>query len=86
MLKLPKEIIIDLAKRVRLVRKKKGISQQKMAEKSGVSLGSIKRFESTGKISIESLLQIAMVLGHLSDFEKLFDSSKLPDTLDDLFK
>ncbi|MCB9326166.1 MAG: helix-turn-helix transcriptional regulator [Lewinellaceae bacterium] len=48
------------------------LSQLQLAEKSGVSLGSIKRFEQTGKISFESLLTLAHILGRLSEFESIF--------------
>lgn len=38
------------AKRVRNIRKRQSISQEKLACMSGVSYGSIKRFESTGQM------------------------------------
>jgi transcriptional regulator with XRE-family HTH domain len=57
------------------------LSQKEMAERSGVSLGSLKRFESQGKISLESFLKLAHLLGHLKDFEAIL----LPDeNLDDV--
>lgn len=40
---------------------------KEMAERSGVSLGSLKRFENTGKISLESLLKLAHLMSHLMD-------------------
>lgn len=64
---------LDLAKRVRLRRKEAKISQMDLASRSSVSLGSIKRFEGTGEISLSSLLRIAVVLGYEADFEKLFE-------------
>ena len=42
------ELDQKLAQRVRNIRKRRFISQQKLAGMSGVSYGSIKRFESTG--------------------------------------
>lgn len=48
------------------------ITQKDMAERTGVSLGSIKRFEQTGEISFHSLLKIAFVLDCLDDFDQLF--------------
>ncbi len=48
----PEEIDKELAIRVRMIRKRKKISQEQLSEKSGVSYGSIKRFESTGQISL----------------------------------
>jgi hypothetical protein len=44
-----------------------------MAARSGVSLGSIKRFEGTGEISLTSLLRIAAVLRYETDFDRLFE-------------
>ena len=54
------------------VRKESKISQTTLAERSGVSLGSIKRFERTGEISLASLLKLAMALGYENDFNNLF--------------
>ncbi len=85
MLKLPHEISEGLSGKVRQIRKKKNFSQQRLATKSGVSLGSLKRFESTGQISLESLLKIALVLGHLNDFDALFEPhDELPASLDEI--
>lgn len=38
------------------------ITQEELAQKTGVSLGSVKRFESTAQISLSSLLKIAVIL------------------------
>ena len=62
-----------LAKRVRARRREAKISQSELAKRSGVSLGSVKRFEGLGEISLASLLRIAAVLGYETDFEKLFE-------------
>ncbi len=61
-----------VAERFRNVRRAAKISQMTMAERSGVSLGSIKRFEQTGEISLSSLVKLAMVLGYEEDFNDLF--------------
>ena len=44
------------------------LTQEGLANRSGVSLGSLKRFESTGQISLESLLKLAVILDCLEDF------------------
>ena len=85
-LKLPSEVIQDIAIKVRDLRKTKKLSQEELAEKSGVSFWSIKRFESTGKISLESLLKVAFALDSLGDFEKLFAHKESPKSLDDIIK
>ena len=47
------------------------ISQQRLAEMSGVSYGSIKRFESTGQISLLSLTRLAIALDAADDLRNL---------------
>ena len=63
----------EIVKNVKLRRKELGYSQLELSKRSGVSFGSIKRFETTGDISLSSLLKIANAVGSLSDFEKLFN-------------
>jgi transcriptional regulator with XRE-family HTH domain len=70
---LPSDIMTLLSVRIKLVRKKAKYSQSELAMRSGVSLGSIKRFEATGQISLESLLKLAHVLGRVEDFKNIFE-------------
>ena len=71
-LKTPREIRQEIAAKAKERRLALNISQQELAERSGVSLGSIKRFESSGLISLSSLLEISLVFGCLDDFATLF--------------
>lgn len=80
-LKTPAEIMLDISKRAKKKRLQENLSQSGLAERSGVSLGSLKRFESTGQISLESLLKIALSLNCLSDFNTLFSSVSAPISL-----
>ncbi|MEL6865377.1 MAG: helix-turn-helix transcriptional regulator [Bacteroidota bacterium] len=64
------------------MRKRHKLSQAELAERSGVSLGSIKRFEQTGKIAFESLLKLAHILGQLAKFEQLFTNMSDADLKD----
>ena len=66
------EINKEIAKRLRAIRRKQKISQEQLWLISGVSLGSIKRFERTGDISFKSLIKIASALGRLEDIKLLF--------------
>lgn len=66
------EINVDIAKRMAAIRKRRKISQKELAKRSGVSLGSLKRFEQTGEISLLSLTKISIVLGLEDEMEKLF--------------
>ncbi|MCL2800438.1 MAG: helix-turn-helix domain-containing protein [Treponema sp.] len=62
-----------LSQKIRSRRREGKISQAELAGRSGVSLGSIKRFENSGEISLTSLLRIAVVLGYENDFDRLFE-------------
>ena len=66
------ELKQKLADRVRNIRRRRSISQQKLADISGVSYGSIKRFEQTGQISLLSLTRIAMALDIAGELRNLF--------------
>jgi transcriptional regulator with XRE-family HTH domain len=73
----------NLVNRVKLRRKEQKLSQKALAEKSQVSFGSIKRFETSGEISLNSLLKIAFVLGCEKDFNELF-AKKTYSSLDEV--
>ena len=66
------ELDQKLAQRVRNIRKRRSVSQEKLAVMSGVSYGSIKRFESSGQISLISLTKIAMALDLADELRNLF--------------
>lgn len=61
-----------LALRLKNIRKRRGLSQKQLSERSGVSYGSLKRFESTGQISLLSLTKLAIALNCAEDIRKLF--------------
>ena len=62
----------NIRDRARNKRKALKLSQEELARRSGVSFGSIKRFESTSEISLSSLLKIAVALESEDDFNQLF--------------
>ena len=66
------EIDMKLAGRIRGIRKRRSISQKKLSEISGVSYGSIKRFETTGQISLLSLTKLAFALNEVDEIRNLF--------------
>jgi len=72
--KTPTEIIKNIALRIQKRRKHLKISQLELSQKSGVSLGSIKRFESKHEISLLSLVKIAIALDIDNEFDNLFVS------------
>lgn len=68
----PSSVMIDLAKRAKRCRIAAELTQRDLASRSGVSYGSIRIFEDTGKISFEGLLKIAFILDAENEFENLF--------------
>ena len=75
--KSPKEIMILLSKNIKTLRKQANMSQRELAERSGVAYSSVRKFESTGIISLESLLKICDPLHRLTDFETILTPSDL---------
>ena len=68
----PEEINMALAQRLSRIRKRRSLSQQVLAEKSNVSFGSIKRFETTGQISLISLTKLCVALDCVDEIKNLF--------------
>lgn len=83
--KTPNEIAKSFADKIKEHRKKLKISQEVLAQKSGVSLGSIKRFETKYEISLQSFIKIAIALDLDNDFEKLF-TQKTYASIDEIIK
>ncbi|MFX4232205.1 helix-turn-helix domain-containing protein, partial [Aliarcobacter butzleri] len=54
----PKSIMQDLKDKFNQKRLSLNLTQEGLSNESGVSLGSINRFESSGEISFESLLKV----------------------------
>ena len=81
------ETVAELAQRAKSMRLAQNLTQAGLEKRSGVSLGSIKLFERTGKISCESLIKIAIALGALEGFDGLFQPNLTEDrSIDDLLK
>ncbi len=74
--KTPPELAKELALRIQKKRKKKKISQVELAQRSGVSLGSIKRFETKYEISLLSFIKIAGALDLASELDDLFTKNE----------
>lgn len=71
------EINNDIAQKIVRLRKRKKITQKQLAARSGVSLGSLKRFEQSGEISLQSLTKIAIALDVENELEDLFNNVPL---------
>jgi len=81
--KTPKEINTAIAERVKNIRKRKKISQIELSKKSGVSFGSVKRFEQSGEISLTSLVKISIALDISDELEELFSEVK-PQSIEEI--
>jgi transcriptional regulator with XRE-family HTH domain len=75
--KTPKEVMILLSQNVKTLRKQEKMSQMELSDRSGVAYASIRKFESTGIISLESLLKICETLRRLTDFETILQPNDL---------
>ena len=83
----PNSIMQNLKDKFKQKRLSLNLTQEGLANKSAVSLGSIKRFESSGEISFESLLKLAFVLDCLDDFKNIANKNdEQYDSMDDLLK
>ena len=71
-LETPESVSAKLAARIKDIRLARGWKQATLAQRSGVSLASLRRFEESGKVSLQSLLDLAFALNRLDDFDTLF--------------
>jgi transcriptional regulator with XRE-family HTH domain len=77
----------SIAARARELRLRLGWSRAALAARSGVTVASIKRFESTGRIALERLLKLALVMDARAGWADLFRVGPLTGmTLRDLEK
>lgn len=67
------EICTELGLRLKRQRLAQALTQQDLAERSGVASGTVKNLESKGVSSLESLIRIAMALGLVDGLAQLFE-------------
>ena len=80
----PIDVMQKTAQRAKALRLAQNITQQELADKVGIAVGTVKRFEKTGEIQFNHLLRIALVIGKLDDFSNIFAVDDLPVSLYDL--
>ena len=81
------DICRTLAKRVRTLRLTERLTQEGLAKRSGVSLGTLKKFEHTGKISLESLAKLSITLNRADELAEIFHlRAGAPESIDELLK
>lgn len=83
----PSKALENVAKNMRSLRLSKGLTQQGLANRSGVRLSSLRKFEQKGLISLESFFKLASALECL---DKLIEATKPEDSaflsIDDVLK
>ena len=75
MMKTAQELMHELGERSKQRRLNLNLTREGLGSRSGVSISVIRQFEICGKISLESLIKIAIALGNGSDFELIFNGS-----------
>jgi len=71
-LQSPRETAQALAQRVKALRLVRGWTQQEVAERAGLALPTYRVFERSGRISLDRLLRLALVLDARAGFDQLF--------------
>jgi len=67
----PHEMGIQLAQRVQQLRLQQGWTRATLAARAGVTVASLKRFETTGKASLDLVLRVVQALGRTGEFGPL---------------
>ena len=80
----PKDLCLETAKKEVARRKALHITQKELAGRTGVSFASVRRFETTGRISFESLVKIAIVLDMKEDIRNLFQERRIYRNIQDV--
>ena len=70
-LKTPEETSKILSTRLKELRLLKKWKRSTLAKRSGVTESSLKRFEQTGKVSMEKFLKLIFALGRLDEIDAL---------------
>ena len=70
----PSDVAIKMAQKLKSIRKRRKITQKQLAARSNVSYATLRKFERTGQISLESFIKISMELGLLNELNNLFSN------------
>ena len=77
----PADVAADLGSRLRSKRLTRNLTQEGLARRSGVALGTLKKFERTGAISLVSFIRLIVALGEEAALERLLADREF-ETLD----
>lgn len=68
--------LADLGRRARALRILRDLPQRELARRAGVGEATVKRFERSGRASVENMLRLAVALGVEEGFDRLFELPK----------
>lgn len=71
-LSLPHEILRELGARLRVQRLAQALSQRELAHMAGLSLGALRKLETDGQCSLETLIRAVQALGLTTELDALF--------------
>ena len=80
-----KDIAAEIALRLRSRRLAQNLTLEGLARRSGVPLGTLKKFERTGQIALVSFIRLAITLKDEAALEKLLLEQKF-ETLDEILQ
>lgn len=80
----PQEIAGDLASRLKQRRLSQNLTQSGLAARSGVPLGTLKKFEGSGSVSLVSFIRLLLALDEHTGLESLLQANSDDLTLDEL--
>lgn len=66
------EILLTVGQRLRLQRLAQGLPQRELAQMAGLSLGTLRKLESSGQCSLETVVRVVQSLGLVDELEHLF--------------
>jgi transcriptional regulator with XRE-family HTH domain len=68
------EILSQIAARLRSQRLAQSLPQSELALMAGLSLGAVRKLESTGQCSLDTFVRVAQALGLIAELEPVFAS------------
>jgi len=77
----PDEIALELATRLKIRRLARNLTQEGLSKRSGVPLGTLKKFERSGAVSLVSFIRLLVALKEETALEGLL-SERVFETLD----
>jgi transcriptional regulator with XRE-family HTH domain len=72
-LKSPEEILLELSCKFKKLRLTKKWKRSTLSKRSGVPESTLRRFEQTGKVSMENFLKLIYTMGRLDEMEALLN-------------